>query len=165
MYNIFMHKRKKLLKDVVRRCALSQHVLIAPALKVQHKHLLCSSDLLTTNTVIVYAQVSGISGNMLEMFFKRWDPRGTLRCNNHLNSSYPVYIVQTTGGDTRSTQSVCVSLTPFASHIWVSLFVWSQRQASSASSLASQRCFSKCFLSPQSSRLRAQPVSLNKTIF
>lgn len=98
----------------------THHVLIVPAVKVQHKHLLCSSDLLTTNTVIVYMQVSGISGNMLETFFKRWDPRGTLRCNNHLNSSYPVYIVQTTGGDTRSTQSVCVSLTPFASHIWVS---------------------------------------------
>lgn len=108
-------------KDVVRRCILSHHVFIVPAVKVQHKHLLCSGDLLTTNTVIVYVQVSGISGNVLETVFKRWDPRGTLRCNNHLNASYPVYIVQTTGGGTRKhTKRLCVAYAPRLSHLGLS---------------------------------------------
>nr|XP_046244755.1 uncharacterized protein LOC124059056 [Scatophagus argus] len=42
------------------------------------------------------SQVSGISGKVLEMVFKQWDPQGTLECNSHLNSSHSVYIVQTT---------------------------------------------------------------------
>ncbi|XP_030261233.1 uncharacterized protein LOC115574093 isoform X5 [Sparus aurata] len=42
------------------------------------------------------SQVSGISGSMLETVFIQWDSRGTLQCDNHLDSSHPVYIVQTT---------------------------------------------------------------------
>lgn len=84
-------------------------VFLAPAVKVQHKRLLCCSDLLMTNSVIVCVQVSGISGTMLETVFKQRDPQGALLCNIHLNSSHAVYIVQTTGGGTHSTQSDCVS--------------------------------------------------------
>lgn len=94
-------------------------VFIAPAVKVQDKRLLCCSDLLMTNSVIVCAQVSGISGSMLETVFKQRDPQGTLLCNIHLNSSHPVFIVQTTGGGTHSTQSdfLCVSLSLCLSHL------------------------------------------------
>ncbi|GLD57322.1 uncharacterized protein AKAME5_000956100 [Lates japonicus] len=42
------------------------------------------------------SKVSGVSGSVLEMVFKQWDSHGTLQCNSHLNSSRPVYIVQTT---------------------------------------------------------------------
>ncbi|GAA6228396.1 uncharacterized protein LOC111665042 [Lates japonicus] len=41
------------------------------------------------------SKVSGVSGSVLEMVFKQWDSHGTLQCNSHLNSSRPVYIVQT----------------------------------------------------------------------
>lgn len=75
-------------------------VFIAPAVKAQDNRLLCCSDLLKANTVIVCVQVSGISGSVLETVFKQWDPQGTLLCSSHLNSSHPVYIVQTTGGRT-----------------------------------------------------------------
>lgn len=120
-----------------------------------------------TNTVIVCVKVFGISGSMLETVLKQWEPQRTRQCNSHLNSSHPVYIVQTTGGDTNSAQSdfLCVCLSPFASHILASLVVWLQRQASSASSVASQRSFSKCSPSPHNSTLRAPLVCHVKTIF
>ncbi|XP_078140393.1 uncharacterized protein LOC144539411 [Centroberyx gerrardi] len=44
-------------------------------------------------------QVSGVSGSVLERVFKHWDSQGTLLCDRHLNSSHPVYIVQTTDRD------------------------------------------------------------------
>ncbi|XP_036935202.1 uncharacterized protein LOC119008697 [Acanthopagrus latus] len=43
------------------------------------------------------SQVSGISGSTLETVFIQWDSRGTLQCDSHLDSSHPVYVVQTTG--------------------------------------------------------------------
>ncbi|KAM3615726.1 uncharacterized protein V6R79_006907 [Siganus canaliculatus] len=43
------------------------------------------------------SKVSGISGSVLETVFKQWDSQGNLVCSSHLNSSHPVYIVQTTG--------------------------------------------------------------------
>ncbi|CAK6968135.1 uncharacterized protein si:dkey-103g5.4 isoform X2 [Scomber scombrus] len=42
------------------------------------------------------SQVSGVSSSMIETVFKQWDSQGTLLCNSHLNSTRPVYIVQTT---------------------------------------------------------------------
>ncbi|XP_060902571.1 uncharacterized protein si:dkey-103g5.4 [Labrus mixtus] len=42
------------------------------------------------------SQVSTISGSVLETLFIKWDSQGTLQCNSHLNTSHPVYIVQTT---------------------------------------------------------------------
>ncbi|XP_053176224.1 uncharacterized protein LOC128359938 [Scomber japonicus] len=42
------------------------------------------------------SQVSGVSSSMLETIFKQWGSQGTLLCNSHLNSTRPVYIVQTT---------------------------------------------------------------------
>ncbi|XP_061576517.1 uncharacterized protein LOC133442524 [Cololabis saira] len=41
------------------------------------------------------SQLSSISGSVLEMIFKQWDPQGNLQCSSHLNSTRPVYIVQT----------------------------------------------------------------------
>lgn len=71
-------------------------------------------------TLIVSGQVSGVSGTVLETLFKQWDSQGTLLCNIHLNSSHPVYIVQTTGGDTLnglSSLSSCVRWPPCVSLI------------------------------------------------
>lgn len=72
-------------------------------------------------------QVLAISGSVLETVFKQWDPQGIVQCNSHLNSSHPVYIVQTTGGDThiRTTHKVtfCLSFFLFVSHIFLSLVV------------------------------------------
>ncbi|XP_022055821.2 uncharacterized protein si:dkey-103g5.4 isoform X1 [Acanthochromis polyacanthus] len=42
------------------------------------------------------SQVSSVSGSVLVTLFKQWDSQGNLQCNNHLSSSRPVYIVQTT---------------------------------------------------------------------
>lgn len=87
-------------------------VFITPAVKAQDKRLLCCRDPIMPNAVIVCVQVSGISDRELKTVFTQWDPQGTLLCNSHLNSSHPVYIVQTTGGDTahKVTDSVRVSL-------------------------------------------------------
>ncbi|XP_042270426.1 uncharacterized protein si:dkey-103g5.4 [Thunnus maccoyii] len=41
-------------------------------------------------------QVSSISSSVLETVFKQWDSQGTFLCKSHLNSTRPVYIVQTT---------------------------------------------------------------------
>ncbi|MEQ2169473.1 hypothetical protein GOODEAATRI_025586, partial [Goodea atripinnis] len=54
------------------------------------------------NTVIVCLQVSSISGSVLKTVFEMWDSQGTLQCHSHHKSLRPVYIVQTTGGDTLS---------------------------------------------------------------
>lgn len=98
-------------------------------LESKHKCLLCCSDLLMANIVIVCAQVLGISGSMLETIFKQWDSQGTLLCNSHLNSFHPVHIVQTTGGDTHFhtihkvtfclalSFSVCLSHPPLFCHL------------------------------------------------
>lgn len=135
---------------------------------MRDKRLLCCSDLLMVNTVFVCMQVSGISGSVLETFFKRWDPQGTLQCNSHTSSSRHVYTVQTTGGDsthTHTTHKLSVCLFHPFSFKSESLVVWLQTQASSASSAASQRSFSSVFLSPKNGTLRAQVVWHNKTHF
>lgn len=59
----------------------------------------CCSDLLMANTLIVCVQVSSVSGSVLETIFKQWDSQGNLQCSSQIQSSRPVYIVQTTGGD------------------------------------------------------------------
>lgn len=52
------------------------------------------------------------------MIFKHWDLQGALLCNVHLNSSHPVYTVQTTGGSAALQPSDCLFL---SSHVVVSL--------------------------------------------
>ncbi|XP_008294523.1 uncharacterized protein LOC103368058 [Stegastes partitus] len=42
------------------------------------------------------SQVSSVSESVLTLLFKQWDSQGNLQCNSILNSSRPVYIVQTT---------------------------------------------------------------------
>ncbi|XP_039478312.1 uncharacterized protein si:dkey-103g5.4 [Oreochromis aureus] len=41
-------------------------------------------------------QVSSVSGSVLETIFKQWDSHGNLQCSSQIQSSRPVYIVQTT---------------------------------------------------------------------
>ncbi|XP_035765652.1 uncharacterized protein si:dkey-103g5.4 [Neolamprologus brichardi] len=41
-------------------------------------------------------QVSSVSGSVLETIFKQWDSQGNLQCSSQIQSSRPVYIVQTT---------------------------------------------------------------------
>ncbi|XP_041849904.1 uncharacterized protein si:dkey-103g5.4 isoform X3 [Melanotaenia boesemani] len=58
--------------------------------------LQCHSD---GNTELVWShenQVSRVSGIVLETIFKQGDSQENLLCNSYLNSSRPVYIVQTT---------------------------------------------------------------------
>lgn len=51
---------------------------------------------------IVCVQVLSISGSVLETLFKQWDSQGNVQCSSQFQSSRPVYIVQTTGGDADS---------------------------------------------------------------
>lgn len=138
----------------------------------------CCSDLLMANTLIVCVQVSSVSGSVLETIFKQWDSQGNLQCSSQIQSSRPVYIVQTTGGDAAAHNAFYVlhfialqlslSFSLFLRTLPLSICllpVWLQMQASLASSAASQRNLSDCFLTPLNSILRAQLVCHNKTIF
>lgn len=104
-------------------------------------------------------QVTGVSGSGLDLFFKQSDFLGTPLCTSYLNSSHAVYIVQTTGKDTHTSGFLSVFSPPSSSvsHI-LKPIVRLQRQASSASSAASLRSFSRSFLTAHSGTLRLQLV-------
>lgn len=90
--------------DIVRKTCSDNAFMhaMSPSLWRLQLYLMCCTDLLIVNTVIVCLQVSSVSGSVLETVFERWDPQGTLQCHSHHKSSRPVYIVQTTGGDALS---------------------------------------------------------------